>query len=76
MLFLHNLPARLVAVPAHGPRPVDPWTVARVPYPGRPGPWPAILDPVARDPWPGRPGPVTWWRATWCVLSVPGHIIR
>jgi hypothetical protein len=65
MLFLHNLPARLVAVPAQGPRPVDPWTVARVPCPGPRGPgpggrgpWPAILDPVAvvRAPWTGRAG--------------------
>jgi hypothetical protein len=55
MLFLHNPPARLVAVPAHGPRPVDPWTVARVPYPWPRGPWPAIRGPrsVARPPWSG-----------------------
>jgi hypothetical protein len=63
MLFLHNLPARLAAVPAHGPRPVDPWTVARVPYPWPRGPWPAILDLVARDPGPGGPRSWTWWPA-------------
>jgi hypothetical protein len=58
MLFLHNPPARLVAEPVPGPRPVDAWTVARVPYPGPPGPWSAILDPVAlvRAPWTGRAG--------------------
>jgi hypothetical protein len=58
MLFLHNPAARLVAVPAQGPRPVDAWTVARVPYPVPRGPWPAILDPVAvvRGPWTGRAG--------------------
>ena len=31
---------------------------------------------LVRDPGPGGPGPVAWWRATWCVLSVPGDIIR
>jgi hypothetical protein len=65
MLFLHNPPARLVAVPAHGPGPVDTWTVARVPYPGRPGPRALDLVPaglvrgprsVARWPWTGRAG--------------------
>jgi hypothetical protein len=58
MLFLHNLAARLVAMLDQGPRPVDAWTVGRVPYPGPPGPWSAILDLVAlvRAPWTGRAG--------------------
>jgi hypothetical protein len=67
-----TLAARLVAVP--GPRawPLDAWAVPLVSHHLGRWPWALDLVPGGRDP----AGPVAAGRATWCVLSVPGHIIR
>ena len=76
MQKMHNLAARLVAVP--GPRawPPNAWAVPRVSH--HLGRWPRALDLVpaalVREPWtwcrPARPA------ATWCALSAPRYIIR
>jgi hypothetical protein len=74
MLFLHNPPARLVAVPAQGPRPVDAWTVARVSHAGRPGPRALDLVPAGLVR-----GPRSWTRWAWTGWSgglVARYLVR